>query len=59
MDFAGRYWIGIKMLLIFTKNKALWVNLDNKIPFFENMYDRNKLWPKKSLDKLDSVLLNF
>ena len=41
---------------IFTKNKATWINLDDKIPFFERMYDRNKIWPKTSLDKLDSVL---
>ena len=41
---------------IFTKNKATWINLDDKIPFFERMYDRNKIWPKTSLDKLNTVL---
>ena len=41
---------------IFTKNKATWINLDDKTPFFERMYDRNKLWPKTSLDKLNTVL---
>ena len=35
---------------IFTKDKATWVNLNDKIPFFERMFDRNKLWPKTSLD---------
>ena len=40
----------------FTKNKATWINLDDKIPFFERMYDRNKIWPKTSLDKLNTVL---
>ena len=44
---------------IFTKNKATWLNLDDKIPFFERMYDRNKIWPKTSLDKLDTVLSNL
>ena len=41
---------------ILTKSKATWINLDDKIPFFESMYDRNELWPKSSLDKLNSAL---
>ena len=44
---------------IFTKNKATWINLDDKIPFFERMYDRNIIWPKTSLDKLNTVLSNL
>ena len=41
---------------IFTKNKATWINLDDKIPFFERMCNKNKIWPKTILDKLNTVL---
>ena len=41
---------------IFTRSKVPWITLDDKIPSFESMYDRNKLWPKASLDKLNSIL---
>ena len=41
---------------IFTRSKVPWITLDDKIPSFENMYDRNNLWPKASLDKLNSIL---
>ena len=41
---------------IFTRSKVPWITLDDKIPSFESMYDRNKLWPKASLDKLKSIL---
>ena len=41
---------------IFTRSKVPWITLDDKIPSFENMYDRNKLWPKASLDKLNSLM---
>ena len=37
---------------IFIRNKAFWINLDDKIPSFEGMYDREKLWPNVSLDRL-------
>ena len=40
---------------IFTRSKVPWITLDDKIPSFESMYDRNKLWPKASLDKLNSI----
>ncbi len=41
---------------IFTRSKVPWITLDDKIPSFESMYDRNKLWPKASLEKLNSIL---
>ena len=40
---------------IFTRSKVPWITLDDKIPSFESMYDRNKLWPKSSLEKLNSI----
>ena len=40
---------------IFTRTKVNWIHLDNKIPHFESMYDRDKLWPKASLEKLNSL----
>ena len=41
---------------IFTRSKVPWITLDDKIPSFDSMYDRNKLWPKASLEKLNSIL---
>ena len=41
---------------IFTRSKVPWITLDDKIPSFESRYDRNKLWPKASLDKLNNIL---
>ena len=40
---------------IFIRSKASWFDLDDKIPSFESMYDRAKLWPKASLDRLSSL----
>ena len=40
---------------IFIRSKASWIDLDDKIPSFESMYDRAKLWPKASLDRLNSL----
>ena len=40
---------------IFIRSKASWIDLDDKIPSFESMYDRAKLWPKASLDRLSSL----
>ena len=40
---------------IFTRSKASLIDLDDKIPSFESMYDRAKLWPMASLDRLSSL----
>ena len=41
---------------IFIRSKVSWIILDDKIPSFESMYNRNKLWPKASLDKLNNSM---
>ena len=67
IDFINEYGRGDIIYAIDTESKlAIYsgvfgvpethIILDNKIPSFESMYDRNKLWPKASLDKLNSIL---
>ena len=40
---------------VFTKSKVDWIHLDNKIPSFEIWYDRDKVWPQASLDRLSGL----
>ena len=37
---------------IWTKEKHAWLELPAHIPQFEEGYDRNKVWPQESLDRL-------
>ena len=41
---------------IFTSTKQEWVSLSGSIPIFKDYYDRNSLWPKASLERLDILL---
>lgn len=40
---------------IFTRSKQAWVRLDPNIPTFEKYYEEEKVWPKKSLQRLKSM----
>lgn len=37
---------------IFVESKVNWLILADDIPKFDGMYDREKIWPKESLDRL-------
>ena len=41
---------------IFTKSKLDWVTLPDSVPAVEVYYDRKKLWPASSLERIDAVL---
>lgn len=41
---------------IFTKNKLSWVVLGTEIPCFDEFYDRDKIYPKRSLERRARIL---
>ena len=41
---------------IWTKEKHAWLELPAHIPQSDEGYDRNKVWPRKSLDRLGNEL---
>jgi hypothetical protein len=41
---------------IFTRSKLDWLTLPEEVPAFEVFYDREVVWPRASLDRLDAVL---
>ena len=41
---------------IWTKEKHAWLELPAHIPQFEEGYDRNKVWPQESLERLGNEL---
>ena len=40
---------------IFARSKLPWVTLPDDTPTFDVFYDRRKLWPAASLERLDAV----
>jgi hypothetical protein len=40
---------------IWTKEKQDWVEIPDYLPAFEENYDAALLWPKSSLDRVDST----
>jgi hypothetical protein len=41
---------------IFTRSKAPWVALPEGVPAFRVYYDRSKLWPQASLERLAAIV---
>src|SRR5204862_3483657 len=41
---------------IYTRSKVGWVALPESAPAFEVYYDRNALWPRASLERLERAL---
>jgi len=41
---------------IFTKSKVGWVVLPESTPAVEIYYDRNELWPRESLERLEDLI---
>ena len=41
---------------IFTRSKLPWVTLPESVPAVEVYYDRNKLWPAASLERIEAAL---
>jgi hypothetical protein len=41
---------------IFTRSKLPWVKLPDTVPAVEVYYDRNKLWPAASLERIEAAL---
>jgi hypothetical protein len=41
---------------IFTRSKVPWVMLPDDVPAFDVYYDRKKLWPAASLERLEAAL---
>jgi hypothetical protein len=41
---------------IFTRTKQPWLTLPAGVPTFEAMYDRNVVWPAKSLERLAKIV---
>ena len=37
---------------IFVKDKDPWIEISNKKICYDKYYDRDKIWPKKSLDRI-------
>ena len=37
---------------IFVKDKDPWIEINNKKICYDKYYDRDKIWPKKSLDRI-------
>ena len=40
---------------IFTKSKRAWVTLPESVPAFEIYYDRNEVWQRESLDRIEAL----
>jgi hypothetical protein len=40
---------------IFTKSKRAWVTLPDSAPAFEVYYDRNEVWRRESLDRIEAL----
>ena len=40
---------------IFTKSKREWVTLPDAVPAFEIYYDRNEVWRRESLDRIEAL----
>jgi hypothetical protein len=41
---------------IFTKSKLPWVQLPDSVPAVEIFYDRDELWPARSLERLETLM---
>ena len=41
---------------IFTRSKLPWVTLPEEVPAFQVYYDPEKVWPRKSLDRLAAAI---
>ena len=39
-------------MLIFVKDKDSWIQITNKEICHDKMYDREKTWPKESLERI-------
>ena len=42
---------------IFVRSKLPWVRLEDDIPVFERRYEREKVWPAKSLARLQAIII--
>jgi hypothetical protein len=40
---------------IYTRSKLSWVTLPESVPAFEVYYDRNKVWPEASIERLEAI----
>lgn len=40
---------------IYTRSKLQWITLPDSAPAFEVYYDRNKVWTRASLDRMDAL----